>query len=91
VELENIASQSGVNISSVTEATATTASTSDVLKTLNYTISAKTNSYSSLRSTLEKSEQALRILTTTQISANKPNDGAMDLTLNITTFVRGQQ
>lgn len=95
VQLEEIAAQSGVTVSQTSEQGAAVGSSTNtvsasLVKPVSYQLSASANSYEALKNTLNKFEQALRILSISSIDVSK-NNNQLGLTFGITTYVRSSQ
>jgi Tfp pilus assembly protein PilO len=92
-QLEAIAKQSGMNITTVTETSAVSttkgSATSGGLKELTYTATGKVPNYASLKQALAKFESSLRILSITNLSVDGTNGSNLNVQFDIKTYSRG--
>lgn len=92
VQFENIATQNGLTISSVSETggSGTTGTTKPIgtLNPITYSITSTAKDYNSLKSTLAKVETALRVLSLEKADVNQ-SGGSLSTTFSVTTYVRG--
>jgi Tfp pilus assembly protein PilO len=91
VQFEQIATASGLEISSVSESGAAAASTnSQLVRTATYTVDAKAGDYTALKNALSKFETALRVLAMPQISVTGTSESGLSVQFTITTYLRGE-
>lgn len=95
-QLEKIAATAGLNITSVSESSATdsatpAATTPGQINSLTYQVTGSASNYSSLKAALAKIEDGLRIVSIDKVDAQGGQSGS-SLTVNLTirTFSRGE-
>lgn len=94
VQFENIATQSGLSVSQVSEGGATAATDgtapdqTSLIIPVTYQVTATANDYASLKTALSSFEKALRLVSIDDFSATKGDPG-INLNFNITTYKRG--
>ena len=95
VQVENIASQNGISITSVSDNSgATTANSSGSgnttvgIKRVTYKIDGQANSYQATKDAIAKIESALRVVSIPQIDINGAN-GKLTINFTVETYVRG--
>jgi Tfp pilus assembly protein PilO len=96
VQFENIATQNGVLISSVTESsgqesTAASGESVSAIKAVSYNVEAKSIDYQSLKNALAQLEKALRILNVSAIDASSTDIGpVLNTKLTVSTYLRSE-
>lgn len=92
VQFEKVAVSNGVTVKNVTESSANTAETG-AIKRLSYEVNGDSSSYASLRSAIDKFNNALRILSIDGFEASKAAEKGKALTTKFTivTFARGTE
>jgi Tfp pilus assembly protein PilO len=89
-QLEQIAKQSGMDITSVSETPGTTAAApSGGLKEHTYAANGKVANYASLKQALSKFETSLRILSITNLNVDGVNGTNLNVKFDIKTYSRG--
>lgn len=86
-QFESLAAASGVTIKKVAEASTTTTTGSELIKPVGYQVTADARDYNSFKNLLLKMNDALRLLSVSDLSVTKTEK--MDVILNVSTYVRG--
>ncbi len=94
IQFENIATQNGLSIDSVTEQGAVGAvaeSTSeDNVRAVSYNVTGNTNDYNSLKNALVNLEKALRILNISKVDTSSSGDN-LSVILTVSSYVRSDK
>ncbi len=89
VQMEEIATRSGLAISTVSETTDASSNTTGLVNQVKYQVNGTANSYAALKQSLSDIEKALRLLSVNKIDIQSKEDGSLNINLTVTTYKRG--